>query len=123
MNCENCKQNEKQDPVMVPLISVESADFRREKTLRGSVATFVVALLIIALIVGACGVFVYQIQMECLEKIDGINRYWIDFISQYDFEDYSYEYSQDGKGLNIIGDNNGVNYGPEIESEETDDAS
>ncbi|MBR1764451.1 MAG: hypothetical protein IJ746_03555 [Ruminococcus sp.] len=31
-----------------------------------------------------------------------------DFISSYDFE--SYEYDQDGEGVNIVGDSNGVDY-------------
>lgn len=37
-------------------------------------------------------------------------------LNQYDFE--SYEYQQDGQGVNIIGDGNGVDYdGPAGESE------
>lgn len=49
------------------------------------------------------------------------HKYYLDYLSQYDFESesYEYEYSQDGKGLNIIGDSNEVNrYGAEITSEE-----
>lgn len=33
---------------------------------------------------------------------------WLEYLEQYDFE--SYEYSQDGQGLNIIGDKNGVGF-------------
>lgn len=40
--------------------------------------------------------------------IFGSNAAWLWYISQYDFE--SYDYSQDGEGVNIIGDKNGVNY-------------
>jgi hypothetical protein len=38
------------------------------------------------------------------------NCAWLWYINQYDFESYSYEYEQDGRGLNIIGDGNGVRY-------------
>ena len=45
------------------------------------------------------------------------NFMWLAYINQYDFESYSYEYQQDGRGLNIIGNGNGVNTnGTEIES-------
>lgn len=38
------------------------------------------------------------------------NQKWIEMWKEYDFE--SYEYQQDGTGVNIIGDRNGVrNYG------------
>ena len=47
------------------------------------------------------------------------NAIWVWYISQYDFE--SYDYSQDGQGVNIIGDGNGVDYnGSEDESAKTD---
>lgn len=32
------------------------------------------------------------------------------YLNQYDFESYTTEYTQDGRGLNIIGDRNGVDY-------------
>lgn len=109
MSCENCNHSgESKEVATVPLYAVESQSFRRERTIRATVIVFCVALLVIVLLIGACGVMVYRINRECLEKIDGINRYWIDFLGQYDFENYSYEYSQDGKGLNIIGDGNEV---------------
>lgn len=121
MDCATCNKNK--EPASVPLYTVEGKDFRRERTFRGTVAMFCVALLIITFIIGACGVMVYRINRECLDKIDGINKYWIDFLSQYDIENYSYDYTQDGKGINIIGDNNGVtNNGPEVSSEETRNA-
>lgn len=34
------------------------------------------------------------------------NGAWLWYINQYDF--MTYEYSQDGRGINIIGDSNGV---------------
>lgn len=128
MSCENCKneckpvdgvQTELTAPAVVPLFAVEGQAYRREKTLRGTVIVFCVALLVIALLVGLFGFYAYQLHVESLNKVEAINKYWLDFISEYEFEGYSYEYTQDGKGLNIIGDNNGVNgYGPESESDD-----
>lgn len=40
------------------------------------------------------------------------------YLNQYDFA--GYEYTQDGQGVNIIGDSNGVDYGPTIESPKAD---
>lgn len=119
MSCDNCSHSgEMKEVATVPLYAVESQSYRRERTIRATVIVFCVALLIIALLIGACGVFVYRINRDCLDKIDGINRYWIDYIAQYDFANYSYEYAQDGKGLNIIGDNNEVtNDGTTAESD------
>ena len=42
------------------------------------------------------------------------NALWLYVFTQYDFE--TYEYSQDGRGINIIGNENGVDYGAEIDS-------
>ena len=45
------------------------------------------------------------------------NVIWLAYINQYDFE--SYEYSQDGQGLNIIGNENGVEWhGAKVDSQE-----
>lgn len=119
MSCENCKHDckpvegvleEIQAPAMVPLYAVEGSGYRRERTLRGTVIVFCVALLVIALLVGAFGAFAYKLHIQYLERVEAINRYWIDFLREYDFEEYSYEYSQDGKGVNIIGDRNGVEF-------------
>ncbi len=47
------------------------------------------------------------------------NVMWIWYISQYDFS--SYDYEQDGDGVHIIGDSNGVDYnGTETENSQTD---
>lgn len=47
------------------------------------------------------------------------NVAWLVYMSQYDFE--SCDYSQDGTGVNIIGDSNGVSYnGAEAENKEKD---
>lgn len=44
---------------------------------------------------------------------------WLDYLEQYDFE--SYDYTQDGQGLNIIGNSNGVDYNvPAVEGTSSD---
>ena len=45
------------------------------------------------------------------------NALWLYEFTQYDFE--TYEYSQDGRGINIIGDGNGVDYGAAAEDTES----
>lgn len=54
--------------------------------------------------------------ITCIVALVACNGAWLWYISQYDFE--SYEYSQDGRGVNIIGDSNGVEYNG-AESENT----
>lgn len=44
------------------------------------------------------------------------NALWLYTFTQYDFE--TYDYTQDGRGINIIGDGNGVDYGATTESTE-----
>lgn len=123
MSCENCNKEykpveatlEQTEPVTVPLFAVEGQGYRREKTIRGMAIVFCIALLVIALLFGAFGYYAYSLHIQSLEKIEAINNCWIDYLREYDFEGYTYEYSQDGKGFNIIGDGNGVTtYGPEI---------
>lgn len=123
MSCENCKKEckpiegtleEMTSPAMVPLYAVESQGFRRERTIRGTVILFCVALLVISILVGVFGYFAYQLHAQSMEKVEAINRYWLDFLGQYDIEGKYTEYSQDGRGINIIGDSNGVTgYEPE----------
>ena len=51
--------------------------------------------------------------------IAATNIGWLIYISQYDFE--SCDYAQDGEGVNIIGDSNGVSYnGAETKNQEKD---
>ena len=117
MGCENCKNERKavegvlqEAPAMVPLYAVEGFGYRRERTLRGTVIVFCAALLVIALLVGAFGAFAYKLHIQTLERVEAINQHWLDYLSEYDFSGESYVYSQDGRGLNIMGDNNGVDY-------------
>lgn len=115
MSCENCKKDCKpvegvlqEAPAMVPLYAVESQGYRRERTLRGTVIVFCVALLVISILVGVFGYFAYQLHVQSMEKVEAINRYWLDFLGECDIEGDYAEYSQDGRGINIIGDGNGV---------------
>lgn len=113
-------QNEK-TPAQVPLFAVEGQSYRSNKTMRYMVTIFCVSLIIIAIIIGLCGMVVYRMNKDCLEKVDNINRYWIDYFSECDIVGESYDYTQDGRGLNIIGDNNGVTaYEPETSDSYTD---
>lgn len=119
-NCKSCEKEsiKKSDVTSVPLASVESERHHRNSNSRVVTACF--CLVLIALIL--CVAFCYKVNKDCLDKVDAMNKYWIDYISQYDFEDYSYEYTQDGKGLNIMGDNNGVEYHGSADSNSETDA-
>ena len=120
MDCQKCEHNNDKTPVTVPLFAVEGQNYRANKTSRHLATVFCVSLIIIALIIGLFGVIVYRMNQECLAKVESINKYWLDFISQYDFEGDSY--AQDGRGINIIGDGNGVtDYGAEVSCTENDE--
>ena len=106
MDCKKCEANNEKTPVTVPLFAVEGQSYRSNKTMRYMVTIFCVALLIIAIVIGLCGIVVYRTNRDCLDKVEAINAYWLDFISQYDFDCDTY--TQDGRGINIIGDGNGV---------------
>lgn len=109
MSCENCNHStDRPDPASVPLVAFEGQSYRRERTLRGTVIVFCVAMLVIAILVGVFGYFAYHLHVQTLEKVEAINKYWLDYLSEYDFSGDVYEYSQDGRGLNVMGDNNGV---------------
>jgi len=120
MDCNNCEHHNDKAPVQVPLFAVEGQSYRSNKTMRYMVTIFCVSLLIVAIVIGLCGVVVYRTNRDCLDKVEAINSYWLDFVSQYDFEGDSY--AQDGRGINIIGDGNGVtDYGPEVSDSANDE--
>ena len=70
----------------VPYIVYEGTVARHERTIKR---------LIVALIISIVLIF-------------ASNFMWLHYIQQYDLE--SYEYTQDGEGVNVLGDGNGVNY-------------
>lgn len=88
----------------VPYIVYEGTVARHERTVKR---------LVIALIVSIVMIF-------CS------NLMWLHFVQQYDFE--TYEYTQDGQGVNVVGDGNGVDYdesktgNPETPTEEPEES-
>ena len=83
MNCETCKDRKAEH---VPYIVHESAMARHERTIK----RFIIVLIVIAIAwFATIGLFVW-------------------YLDQYDF--IGTEYVQDGQGVNIIGDRNGVDF-------------
>lgn len=93
------KTNKPNKPESVPYIVFEAEMARQERHIKRLWIAVISAILACVLIV--VGFLLY--------------------LNQYDF--VSYDYAQDGKGVNIIGDWNGVDYvGPEAESSYEDEA-
>lgn len=86
MDCSNCTKVLENKIEPVPYIAHESAMARNERTIKRLVTTVLVILL---LWFSTIGIFIW-------------------YINQYDFSAISYE--QDGEGINIIGDRNGVGF-------------
>ena len=90
---ENSK-NHVENPTKIPFIVYEATMTRMERHIKR---------LWIALIIAVVSIILCNVS-------------WLIYINQYDFEDY--EYTQDGTGVNIIGDSNGVDYyGAEVDSQ------
>lgn len=87
MDCSSCKEK-KVDPV--PYIVHESAMARNERTIK----RLVIALIVTVVMLFAC------------------NAAWLCVWQLYDYtsDETVYTYQQDGEGVNIIGDRNGVDY-------------
>jgi hypothetical protein len=107
------------DAEPVPFIAYEAVQIRgdvREKRLCS--INKLLGILLGILFITSCAI-IYLVHRSCMDKIEKNNQRWISYLEQYDFA--SYESSQDGEGLNILGDRNGVNYyGPEVEGEHQD---
>lgn len=88
MSCETCKEHKEASPV--PYIVHESAMARNERNMKRVVVLLVVVIIVWLITIGA---FLYMWQL-------------------YDYADEEtvYTYQQDGEGVNIIGDRNGVDY-------------
>ena len=85
MDCNSCKEKHQHvDPV--PYLAHESALARNERTIKRVIIALILVLL---LWFATIGLFIW-------------------YINQYDFSAISYE--QDGQGINIIGDRNGVGF-------------
>lgn len=87
-------QQEKEVQLTVPYIVHEAAQARAERQIkRQSVAIIIIAVTaIIAIFLTAFF----------------IDKGWRDYFSECDI--MNYDYSQDGEGVNIVGDSNGVDY-------------
>ena len=69
--------------------------------------TRLIVVLVLALVLLAG----WAVTETVLRRVE--HKQWLDFMSGYDFE--TYDYSQDGEGINIMGSGNeAVNYGPEV---------
>lgn len=92
MDCQNCKERKTAEPV--PYIVHESAMARNERTIKR---------LVVALIVAVALIF-------------ASNAAWLYVWQLYDYASEETFYTQDGEGLNIIGDRNTAGiYGTEYE--------
>lgn len=81
-------ENEKQ--ITIPYVAYESSNARWERLLKKIIIGWIITI-IVAII-----------------AIFAVDHGWRTFLEESDIE--IYEYSQDGKGINIIGDSNGVDY-------------
>ena len=89
MDCATCKENRRRvEPV--PYISHDADMERNERLLKRIVTALIV---VIILWFATISLFVW-------------------YLNQYDYQSYTeeYAYTQDGQGLNIIGDRNGVDF-------------
>ena len=90
--CNNCGTNS--TPASVPYVVHESAMARAERVIKRQ---WVAIVLLICMLFGAFGLFVW-------------------YESLYETIDYSYDYSRDGQGTNIIGNDNEVDNGAKIKN-------
>lgn len=110
MNCESCSEH-KPDPVS---FQVHETDMARLSCANARLGKAVVCLAVVCVALVIALFFANRSSERALLEN---NRRWIEMWEQYDFE--SYEYQQDGEGVNIIGDRNGVDYyGADRESPE-----
>jgi hypothetical protein len=107
------------DAEPVPFVAYEAVQIRgdiREKRLHSNNRLLVILLAVLFVLSCALLYFVHRRDMN---KIEENNRAWIAYMEQYDFADY--DYTQDGQGVNIIGDRNGVDfYEPETTNPDKD---
>lgn len=81
------------DKVVVPYIVYEGEQVRNERNIKRLVIALVITIMLLF----------------------ATNALWIGYMMGFDIETYSY--AQDGQGVNIIGDRNGVDYDvPEVSS-------
>lgn len=89
--CNSCNTN---DMAVMPIAQHEKDQNRLMGIIKKQ---WIVIIILISLLFGSFGLFVW-------------------YESQYETIDYSYDYSQDGQGTNIIGNDNEVDNGAKIEN-------
>lgn len=92
-NCKECKEKRivGSTPENVPYIVHETAMARNEREKKRLVVALIVAIMLAF----------------------ATNIGWLIYESQFETLDYSYDYTQDGQGTNIIGNGNDVDNGAE----------
>lgn len=87
-------QEEKEMRLTVPYIVHEAAQARSERTIkRLTIGIIVISILSIIIVFATAYI---------------IDKGWRDYFSECDISDYDLQ--QDGEGVNIVGDSNGVDY-------------
>lgn len=105
MSCAcNDKQQECNKKEPVPFWAHEADMARLERTN----SRLTVLSIFLAVVCAALGALLYFSHIKSEKALNENNEMWIEMWKEYDFE--SYEYQQDGEGVNIIGDGNGVDY-------------
>lgn len=91
-------------------------------TLERTTRRIIVLCVVIAVVLSAAVIYLERSHKkeheELVASLNAQNERWIQMWEEYDFESYTTEYTQDGRGLNIIGDGNGVDYnGPALQND------
>lgn len=90
MNCVECREKQMQE---IPYIAYEAECARHDVAVRRLVLVIILCVLLIV----------------------GSNLAWLYVWNQYDYVEETYDYTQDGRGINIIGDDNEAGlYGSEV---------
>lgn len=87
-------QEEKEMQLTVPYIVHEAAQARAERTIKRLTIGIIVISILSIIVIFLSNYF--------------IDKGWRDYFSSCDIQNYEYE--QNGKGVNIVGDQNGVDY-------------
>lgn len=90
----NETQNQDKNILTVPYIVHEAAQARADRAIRRKDITIII---IIVISIVSLSLTAYL-----------IDKGWRDYFSECDI--VNYEYAQDGEGVNIVGDSNGVDY-------------
>lgn len=95
MENKTCSCGAHTEPQNVPYIVHESAMARSERHIKRLIIALVISIVLLAI----------------------TNMAWLYAAMQYDFESYV----QDGEGVNVIGDENGIDYVAEIKTQDKEE--